>query len=266
LAQQLIPRQEYEMLLGALKERIRSAQLDALRSVNREQISLYTDIGRMIVERQQGDSWGKGIVDNLADDLRKEFPGANGFSAANLWRMKNFYEAYGGDEQLAQLVREIGWSHNISILEKCKSEQEREFYIRSCRKHGWSRSVLVHQIENQAFQRTMSSQTNFGAALDPAVSLHAQLAVKDEYTFAFLDLEDAHSERELERALTGRVEAFLQEMGNMFTFVGSQYKIQVGEREFFIDLLLYHRRLQALVALELKIGEFEPEYIALGRC
>jgi predicted nuclease of restriction endonuclease-like (RecB) superfamily len=261
LAQELISKQEYELLLGALKERIRSAQLDALRSVNREQISLYADIGRMIVERQQGDTWGKGIVDNLADDLRKEFPGANGFSAANLWRMKNFYEAYGGDEKLAQLVREIGWSHNISILEKCKSEQEREFYIRSCRKHGWSRSVLVHQIENQAFQRTMSSQTNFGAALDPAVSLHAQLAVKDEYTFAFLDLEDAHSERELERALTGRVEAFLQEMGNMFTFVGSQYKIQVGEREFFIDLLLYHRRLKALVALELKIGEFEPEYI-----
>lgn len=261
MAQELIPRQQYEMLLGALKERIRAAQLDALRSVNRGQISLYTDIGRMIVERQQGNSWGKGIVDNLADDLRKEFPGANGFSAANLWRMKNFYEAYSGDEKLAQLVREIGWSHNISILEKCKSEQEREFYIRSCRKHGWSRSVLVHQIENQAFQRTMSSQTNFGVALDPAVSVHAQLAVKDEYTFAFLDLEDAHSERELERALTGRVEAFLQEMGNMFTFVGSQYKIQVGEREFFIDLLLYHRPLKALVALELKIGDFEPEYI-----
>ena len=103
---------------------------------------------------------------------------------------RSTYEAYGGDEKLAQLVREIGWSHNISILEKCKSEQEREFYIRSCRKHGWSRSVLVHQIENQAFQRTMSSQTNFGAALDPAVSVHAQLAVKDEYTFAFLGTRD----------------------------------------------------------------------------
>src|SRR5260370_39268274 len=118
--------------------------------------------------------------------------------------------------------------------------------------HGWSRSVLVHQIENQAFQRTMSSQTNFGAALDPAVSVHAQLEGKDEYTFAFLALEDAHSERELERALTGRVEAFLQEIGNMFTFASSQYKIQVGEREIYIHLLLYHRRLQDLVALEHK--------------
>lgn len=109
--------------------------------------------------------------------------------------------------------------------------------------------------------RMLGSQTNFTDTLDPSVSVHAQLAVKDEYTFAFLDLEDAHSERELERALTGRVEAFLREMGDMFTFVGSQYKLQVGKREFFLDLLLYHRRLHALVALELKIGEFEPEYI-----
>jgi predicted nuclease of restriction endonuclease-like (RecB) superfamily len=252
---------EYEALLGAMKERIRSAQLQALRSVNSEQISLYADIGRMIIEKQQGKTWGKSIVGNLADDLRREFPGANGFSAANLWRMKNFYEAYGVDEKLAQLVREIGWSHNISILEKCKDALEREFYIRSCRKYGWTRAVLVHQIENQAFQKTMISQTNFPAVLEPSVSAHAQLAVKDEYTFAFLDLEDSHSERELERALTGRVEGFLREMGDMFTFVGSQYKLQVGEREFFIDLLLYHRRLKALVALELKVGEFEPEYI-----
>jgi len=257
----LIAPQDYQTLLGALKERIRSAQLQALRAVNHEQIALYTDIGRMIVERQQGETWGKSIVGNLAEDLRQEFPGANGFSAANLWRMRNFYEAYGQDEKLARLVREIGWSHNVTILEKCKDPLQREFYIRSCRKHGWSRNLLVHQIEGQAFQRTMANQTNFAATLGHTASVHAQLAVKDEYTFVFLDLEDEHSERELERALTGRVEAFLREMGDMFTFVGSQYKIEVGGREFFIDLLLYHRRLRALVALELKIGEFEPEYV-----
>lgn len=261
MTQILVSAEEYTLLLRALKERIRSAQLVALRSVNREQISLYADIGRMIVERQQGDTWGKGVVGNLAEDLRKEFPGVNGFSAANLWRMKNFYEAYGEDAKLAQLVREIGWSHNISILEKCKDAQEREFYIRSCRKFGWTRSVLTHQIESRIFEKTMSSQTNFVAALEALPSVHAQLAVKDEYTFAFLDLEQAHSERELERAITERVGTFLQEMGNMFTFVGSQYRVQVGERDFFIDLLLYHRQLRALVALELKVGEFEPEYI-----
>ena len=261
MTQILVSAEDYALLLRALKERIRSAQLVALRSVNREQISLYADIGRMIVERQQGDTWGKGVVGNLAEDLRKEFPGVNGFSAANLWRMKNFYEAYGEDAKLAQLVREIGWSHNISILEKCKDAQEREFYIRSCRKFGWTRSVLTHQIESRIFEKTMSSQTNFVAALEALPSVHAQLAVKDEYTFAFLDLEQAHSERELERAITERVGTFLQEMGNMFTFVGSQYRVQVGERDFFIDLLLYHRQLRALVALELKVGEFEPEYI-----
>ena len=215
----------------------------------------------MIVEKQQGETWGKTIVGSLAEDLRLEFPSANGFSAANLWRMRNFYEAYGQNEKLAQLVREIGWSHNTTILEKCKDPLEREFYIRNCRKHGWTRNVLVHQIEGQAFQRMIANQTNFATALEHTASVRAQLAVKDEYTFFFLDLEDEHSERELERALTGRVEAFLREMGDMFTFVGSQYKIEAGEREFFIDLLLYHRRLRALVALELKIGEFEPEYV-----
>jgi predicted nuclease of restriction endonuclease-like (RecB) superfamily len=163
----------------------------------------------------------------LAEDLRKEFPAANGFSAANLRRMKNFYEVYGADAKLAPLVREIGRSHNLTIFERCKSEQEREFYIRSCRNFGWSRNVLVHQIGNQAFQRTITSQTNFGAALDPAASVRAQLAVKVEYRFAFLDLEDAHSGRERERVLTERIGAFLQELGNMFAFVGRQYKIQV---------------------------------------
>jgi predicted nuclease of restriction endonuclease-like (RecB) superfamily len=261
LSEFLISRQEYETLLGELKQKIRSAQLQALRAVNREQIVLYLDIGRMIVDRQRGDTWGKAVVDNLANDLREEFPGLNGFSAANLWRMRNFYEAYGTNEKLAQLVREIGWSHNITILERCRDDQEREFYIRSCRKYGWTRNVLVHQIENNTFQRTLNSQTNFEAVLSDSIQTQAKLAVKDEYTFAFLDLEDEHSERELERALTGRVESFLREMGDMFAFVGSQYKIQVGEREFYIDLLLYHRRLRCLVALELKIGEFEPEYI-----
>jgi predicted nuclease of restriction endonuclease-like (RecB) superfamily len=261
LANTPIPAREYEKLLGALKERIRSAQLDALRVVNRELISLYMDIGRMIVGRQAGQTWGKSIVDSLASDLRAEFPGASGFSAANLWRMKGFYDAYGQNEKLAQLVREIGWSHNITILEKCKHEDEREFYIRSCRKFGWTRAVLVHQIENHVFHRTLSSQTNFESALPIEVKNQAKLAVRDEYTFAFLELEDQHSERELERAIAGRVEPFLREMGDMFTFIGSQYRLQVEDKEFFVDLLLYHRRLRALVALELKIGEFEPEFI-----
>ena len=142
---------EYEALLRSLEQGIRSAQLQALRSANREQIQLYMDIGRMIVERQEGDSWGHGIVATLAVDLQREFPNTSGFSSANLWRMKGFFGAYSSSPKLAQLVREIGWSHNIAIFERCKSDEEREFYLRSCRQHGWTRDVLLHQIENRNF-------------------------------------------------------------------------------------------------------------------
>ena len=252
---------EYEALLRSLKQMIRSAQLQALRSANREQIQLYMDIGQMIVERQEGDSWGRGIVATLAVDLQREFPNTSGFSSANLWRMKGFFEAYGSIPKLAQLVREIGWSHNIAIFERCKSDEEREFYLRSCRQHGWTRDVLLHQIENRNFQRTLASQHNFDATLPQPMQAHAKLAIKDEYTFGFLDFRDEHTERELEQALTGRVEAFLREMGDLFAFIGSQYKIRVGDRDFYIDLLLYHRKLRCLVALELKLGEFTPEHL-----
>ena len=252
---------EYEALLRSLKQRIRSAQLQALRSANQEQIQLYMDIGRLIVERQEGDSWGRAVVATLAADLQREFPNSSDFSAANLWRMKHFFEAYGTDAKLARLVREIGWSHNITIFERCKSDDEREFYLRSCRQHGWTRDVLLHQIENQNFQRALSSQNNFDEVLPEAIQAQAKLAIKDEYTFGFLDLRDEHSERELEQALTARVESFLREMGDLFAFVGSQFKLRVGDRDYYIDLLLYHRRLRCLVAIELKLGEFTPEHL-----
>jgi len=245
----------YASLLGEIKQRIRAAQIAALRQVNRELLDLYADIGRLIVSRQEGESWGQSVVANLARDLQAEFPGASGFSAANLWRMKLFYETYGADPKLAPLAREIAWSHNVVILEKCKDPAEREFYLRATRRHGWTRNVLLHQIENRTYQ------TNFPAVLPPEIGAQAQLAVKDEYTFGFLELASEHSERELERALTARVEEFLYEMGGLFAFVGSQYRLSVGGRDYFIDLLLYHRRLRSLVALELKVGEFEPEYV-----
>ena len=182
---------DYASLLREVKQRIRAAQLAALCQVNREGVGLYADIGRLIVSRQEGETWGKRVVANLARDLQSEFPAAAGFSAANLWRMKLFHETYGADEKLAPLVREIGWSHNVVILE----------------------------------------------------------------------LSAAHSERELERALTAHVEEFLREMGGKFAFVGSQHRLSVGGRDYFLDLLLYHRRLGALVAIELKVAEFEPEYV-----
>ena len=253
--------EDYGSLLLEVKERIRAAQYRALRAVNKELIGLYWDIGRMIVERQAGDTWGKSIVQQLSGDLQKEFPGIGGFSASNLWRMKSFFEAYAGSEKLAQLVREIGWSHNLVILERCSEPLEREFYLRMTRKFGWSRSVLVHQIENQSYEKTLLGQTNFDKALTPELRAQAKLAVRDEYTFDFLELGEEHSERDLERALIGRVEDFLRAMGGVFAFVGSQFRLEVEDREYFIDLLLFHRRLRCLVAIELKIGEFQPEFV-----
>lgn len=255
------PQELYRSLLGEIKARIRSAQLAALRSVNRELIELYWDIGRLIVQRQEGATWGRGVVENLAADLRLEFPGVSGFSAANLWRIRSFYEEYRHDEKLAPLVREISWSKNLVIFERCKESAEREFYILRVVQFGWTKNVLIHQIENQTYRKTLLNQTNFEAALPEAVRNQAKLAVKDEYTFDFLELGDEHSERQMEQAILAKVEPFLLEMGGMFSFIGSQYRVEVSGREYFIDLLLFHRRLRALVAVELKIGEFQPEHI-----
>ncbi len=256
-----LPMPDYAQLLLDVKERVRAAQYAALKAVNRELVGLYWDIGRMIVERQEGATWGKAIVQQLAGDLQREFPGVSGFSASNLWRMKSFFESYKGLEKLAPLVREIAWSHNIVIMERCQEPLEREFYIRMTRKFGWSKNVLIHQIENQSYEKSLLGQNNFNQALTPEPRAQAKLAVKDEYTFDFLELGEKHSERELERALIAKIEDFLRAMGGLFAFMGSQYRLEVDQREYFIDLLLFHRHLRCLVAIDLKIGEFQPEFI-----
>lgn len=253
--------QGYVELLGQIKQRIRSGQYEALRAVNRELITLYWDIGQLIVTRQQGEVWGKSVVKTLAQDLKREFPGVTGFSASNLWRMKLFYETYESSEKLAPLVREIGWSHNLVIMEKCKDDLEREFYLRMTRKYGWTKNVLIHQVENQSYEKTLLNQTNFSETLPENLQDQAKLAIRDEYVFDFLELGDQHSEQELERAILNRVDIFLRQMGGMFAFLGSQYRLEIGNQEFFIDLLLYHRRLRCLVAVDLKVGAFQPEHV-----
>ena len=253
--------EEYKSLLMEVKQRVRSAQYEALRAVNRELVALYWDIGQAIVARQQGETWGKSIVEQLARDLQSEFPGIQGFSARNLWKMRDLFQTYHQNAKLPPLVAEIGWTHNLIIMEKCKDDLEREFYLRMTRKFGWTKNVLIHQIENRTYEKTLLNQTNFDRTLPEAVRDQARLAIKDEYTFGFLEMGDEFSERQLERALLAKVEPFLREMGGMFSFIGSQYRLEVSDREYFIDLLLFHRRLRCLVAIETKIGEFMPEYI-----
>jgi predicted nuclease of restriction endonuclease-like (RecB) superfamily len=252
---------EYSQLLLEVKERVRSAQYAALKAVNTELVGLYWDIGKMIVERQKDGVWGKSVVERLSADLRQEFPGISGFSAQNLWYMRQLYLEFSGHERLQPLVGEIAWAHTLVIMGKCKDPLKREFYIRMTRKFGWSKNVLIHQIENQSYEKYLLGQTNFDQALTPELRNQAKLAVKDEYTFDFLELGEKHSERELEKAIIARVEDFLRAMGGMFAFMGSQYRLEVDGKEFFVDLLLFHRRLRCLVAIELKIGEFQPEFV-----
>jgi predicted nuclease of restriction endonuclease-like (RecB) superfamily len=252
---------DYPRLLAEIKERVRSAQYEALKAVNTELVGLYWDIGRMIVERQAGAKHGSAIADQLSKDLRAEFPGIGGFSRRNIFYMRAFYLLYRDDERVQPLVAQIGWTHNLAILQRCKDPLEREFYIRMTRKFGWSKNVLIHQIDNQSYEKSLLGQTNFDQALAPELREQAKLAVRDEYTFDFLELGEEHGERELERALIARIEDFLRAMGGMFAFMGSQYRLDVDGEEFFIDLLLFHRRLRCLVAIELKIGKFKSEFV-----
>ena len=251
---------EYKSFLKEIKDRIYKAQYDALKAVNKELINLYWDIGRSIVAKQDELGWGKAIVETLAKDLQKEFPGMQGFSSANLWRMRNFHLTYCSNEKLAPMVREISWTKNVIIMERCKDDIRREFYIRTTMKFGWTKDVLINQLEAGAFERYMTNQTNFDKAVPRKYRHQAKLAVKDEYSFDFLELGEEHSEKELERALLENVRKFLIEMGGYFTFVGNQYRMEIDGQEFFIDLMLYHRQLRCLVAIELKVGAFKPEY------
>ena len=251
---------EYKTFLGEIKERIHKAQYDAFKAVNKELIQLYWDIGKSIVTKQDRLGWGKSIVETLAKDLQKEFQGIQGFSSANLWRMRNFYITYQENEKLAPLVREISWTKNIIIMERCKDDIRREFYIKTTKKFGWTKDVLINQLEAGAFERYMANQTSFDKTVPEKYRHQAKLAVKDEYSFDFLELGEEHSEKVLELALLENVRKFLIEMGGYFTFVGNQYRLEIDGQEFFIDLLLYHRQLRCLVAIELKIGAFKPEY------
>ncbi len=256
----IMKKESYIKFFREIKERIYKAQYEALKVVNKELISLYCDIGKRVVEKQEQFGWGKSVVEKLAEDLQKEFPGIKGFSSRNIWNMRNFYLLYKNNQKMQPLVAEISWVKNIIIMEKCKDDLEREFYIKITKKFGWSKNVLIHQIENKSYEKYLLNQTNFDKTLPEKYKNQAKLAVKDEYTFDFLELGEEHSEKELEMELLNNVRKFLVEMGGYFTFIGNQYRIEIEDNEYFIDLLLYHRILKCLVAIELKIGDFKPEY------
>lgn len=255
-----IKNSEFNQFVKDIKQKILSSQYEALKAVNKELINLYWDIGKSIVEKQDVLGWGKSVVKSLSEELQKEFVGMKGFSERNLWNMRNFYIEYKDNTKLQTLSAQIGWSHNVAVFHKCKDNLEREFYMKMVIKFGWTYRVLDNQIDNKSYEKFLLNQTNFDKTLPDSIKIQVKLAVKDEYNFDFLELGDEHSEYELELGLINKVREFLAQMGSDFAFIGNQYRLEIDDEEYFIDLLLYHRKLKSLVAIELKIGKFKPEY------
>lgn len=250
----------YTFLLDSLRERIRSAQVRAVLSVNREMVLLYWQIGQDILAQQAQHGWGAKVIDHLSLDLRRAFPSMKGFSARNLKYMRAFAAAWPDEQFVQQVAAQIPWFHNCVLLDKLSNPLEREWYAHRTIENGWSRNVLVHQIESRLHLRISEAQTNFAQTLPSPQSELAQQVLKDPYIFDFLDLGEDAYERDLERALLEQLRSFLLELGLGFAFVGSQYHLEVGGQDFYLDLLFYHFRLRCFVVFDLKIGEFQPEY------
>ncbi len=252
--------ERYAALVASLKLRIRSARLRAAVSVNQELIQLYWEIGRDIAVRQQEEGWGARVIERLALDLRRDFPEMTGLSARNLGYMKAFAEAYPDSDFLQQVVAKLPWGHNVRLLEAVKDPAERRWYAQQSIEHGWSRNVLVHQIEGGLFRRQGKAVTNFLRTLPAEQSELAQQLIKDPYNFDFLSLGADMLERELERGLLEHLRSTILELGKGFAFVGSQYHLEVGGQDYHLDLLFYHLRLRCFVVIDLKIEEFKPEF------
>jgi predicted nuclease of restriction endonuclease-like (RecB) superfamily len=243
-----------------IAELIQDARSRALSVVNRELIELYWEIGKYISQKVEDDSWGKSIVQSLSDFLKEEYPDLKGFSAQNMWRMKQFFECYKDCEKLSAVLREISWTNNLMILSKTKTVEEREFYIRLCIKERYSSRELERQIDSGYYERYLLSD---GKAPVAVTELYpdAPRIFKDSYMFEFLNLPDTHLEKDLQKAIIRNLKKFILELGKDFIFIGEEYKLQVGNCDFYMDLLFYNRELSCLVAFELKIDSFKPEYL-----
>lgn len=288
---------DYASFIEALKKRVAAARQSAARAVNHGLIALYWDIGEAILHKQQAQAWGEAVVERIARDLRAAFPGTQGFSARNVWDMRRMVEAYsepgflrqlvaesskrkgsgrkshrrgaaretvqfGGNDSLRQLVAEIPWGHHLQILGKTDDPAQRLYYLRASAALGWSRNILLNQIKAGAWERSRAEgkSHNFPRVLPPAMAEQAEEVLKSSYSLEFLGIRQAVKERELETRLLDRLRDFILELGYGFCFIGRQHRLVLGRKEYFIDLLFYHRFLKALVAVELKVGSFEPEY------
>lgn len=237
---------------------IDNARIRALKAVNAELIQMYWEIGAYVSERVKDGGWGKSIVADFSAFLQARYPTMKGFSAQNIWRMKQFYETYCNNEKLSPLVREIPWTNNLLIMSGCKTDEAREFYLRLCIANRYTKRELERQIGSMLYERTMLSDVKHKELVTGNGGL---AALRDSYVFEFLDLEEPYKEKDLRRQIVSHLKDFILEFGHDFTFVGEEYRVQVGNTDFFIDLLFYNRALTCLVAIELKIDVFRPEHM-----
>jgi len=254
-----IPDEGYRVFLEEIKHNIQSAQIKAALSVNRSLIELYLTIGDRILQKQDEEGWGKSVIERLSQDLKRSFPHLKGFSPRNLWDMRRLSESVRGNQILRQLVAEIPWGHNLMLLNKIKDAQEREWYIRKIREHGWSRNVLSLQIETDLYRREGRAIANFEQTLPAPQSDLARETFKDPYVFDFLNLGEEAHERAIEKELVKHITSFLLELGAGFAFVGNQYLLKVADKDYFVNLLFYHLKLRCFVVIELKARTFIPE-------
>jgi predicted nuclease of restriction endonuclease-like (RecB) superfamily len=273
MSEKLIKNGEYRVFIQDVKQRIQSAQIKAAVSVNMALLLLYWDLAEQIVLKQQESAWGDGFLVQMSKDLKVEFPEMKGFSKRNLELMRQWYRFWSGGDviaqqpatqlsksSLAEQIFQIPWWHNITIVSKIKNIDEAIFYVQKTIQNGWSRSVLTHHIEAQLYQREGKAVTNFEMRLPSPQSNLARQLIKNPYNFDFLTLREHHDEQELEDALVNHITRFLLELGAGFSYLGRQYKLEVGGDDFFIDLLFYHVQLHCYFVIELKTVKFKPEF------
>ena len=239
---------------------IKQSQTNAIKAVNSELINLYWNMGEHISKKLEKSEWGDSVVSELAKYIQQNEPTIKGFSDKNIWRMKQFYETYKDFPKLSTVLREISWSHNLAIFSRCKTVEERTFYLKLAKQENYSFRELDRQISASLFERTMLGNSKLSTALREA-NQDLTNTFKDSYVFEFLNLPEPHSESELQRGLVKQMKKFILELGKDFLFIGEEYKLQVGNSDFFIDLLFYHRGIQCLVAFELKADKFKPEHL-----
>lgn len=252
----------YKDLFEQVIQTIHSARVNAYKSLNKHHISLYFELGKLIVESQEKQDWGKSVVEALSKDISKVVAGTKGYSPQNLWNMRQFYLAYKENPKLLDLALKVPWGHNMAIIGKIKKDDEREYYLKSSQQYAWSRAVLINQIKAESYKRHLLNVkfNNFDKTLPSHMIEQAEEALKSEYNLDFLGISEPILERELENKLIENVRDLLMELGYGFCFIGNQYRIQLDQKEYFIDLLFYHRILKCLIAIELKVVEFEPEF------